>query len=199
MTKGPDGGLLEIGGSATTAPANDIRRFESAVWSLYTLSDNPSLPVHARAACRLAADHAVRVLKPGDPAVMILVGLVIEVGAGEPALDTKAVLVRLKKAGVEAGEADLAKAPEPLKEPPPSSIVTDGERHKALDRVYGAIETHLKDLDLTRVETAHYASRLESLRASPADVRSKADMAWLLLDAMERSLHFRAGQTGEGA
>ncbi|HEX9709323.1 MAG TPA: hypothetical protein VGB42_05085 [Candidatus Thermoplasmatota archaeon] len=193
-----DEGLLDIGRSTAAAAAHDIRRFESAVWSLYTLSDNASLPAPTRAACRLAADHAVKALRPGDPRVTFLVGLVIEAGAGDPPPDMKVLLVRLAKAGVKATEADLADAPPPLKEPPPSAIVTDEERRKALSRVFTAIEAHLKDTDLTPVETAHFRGRLEGLRTSAGDVRTKTEMAWALLDSMERSLYFRTRQTGEG-
>jgi hypothetical protein len=190
--------LLDIGRSTAAAAAHDIRRFESAIWSLYTLSDNASLPAASRAACRLAADHAVEALRPGDPRVTFLVGLVIEAGTADPPPSAKALLARLKKAGVEASEEDLARAPEPLKQPPAAAIVTDGERRKALERVLGAIEVHLKDTDLTPVEAAHFRGRLEGLRTSPADVRTKTEMAWALLDSIERSLYFRTRQTGEG-
>lgn len=198
MTMEVDEDLLDIGRSTAAAAAHDIRRFESAVWSLYTLSDNEALPVAVRAACRLAADHAVKSLKPGDPRVTFLVGLVIEAGTGDPPPTPKSLLTRLRKSGVEATVRDLQEAPAPLDQPPSAAIVTDGERRKALERVYGAIEVHFKDPDLTPVETQHYRQRLERLRASKGDVRTKTEMAWALLDSVERTLHHRTRQTGAG-
>lgn len=198
MTMDVDEGLLDIGRSTAAAAAHDIRRFESAVWSLYTLSDNTALPVSVRAACRLAADHAIDSLKPGDPRVTFLVGLVIEAGTGDPPPTPKGLLERLRKAGVEATAEQLQEAPAPLVQPPSAAVVTDGERAKALERVYGAVEAHLKDPDLTPVEAKHYRDRLERLRSTKADVRTKTEMAWSLLESVERLLYHRTRQTGAG-
>ncbi len=193
-----DDELLDIGRSTAAAAAHDIRRFESAVWSLYTLSDNAALPANVRAACRLAADHAVEALAPGDPRVTFLVGLVIEAGTGDTPPKMSTLLARLAKAGVKATAEDLAQAPAPLERPPSAALVTDSERQKALGRIYSAIEAHLKDPDLTPVEVANFRRRLDALRAAPGDVRTKTEMAWSLLEAVERLLYHRTRQTGAG-
>jgi hypothetical protein len=193
-----DDELLDIGRSTAAAAAHDIRRFESAVWSLYTLSDNPSLPVNVRAACRLGAAHAVESLKPGDPRVTFLVGLVIEAGTGDRPPKDSELVARLAKAGVKVTAADLKVAPAPLERPPSAALVTDGERRKALERIFSAIEVHLKDPDLTPVEAQHFRTRLDRLRAQQADVRTKTEMAWALLETVERALYHRTRQTGTG-
>ena len=146
----------------------------------------------------MAAEFAVDVIEPGDPRVGFLVGLVIEAGAEDKAKDVAALVVRLKKIGIEAKPTELEKAPPRLKQPPPTSLVTDAVRRKALESLFAKIETHLKDPDLTKVESAEGYRRLETLRASKADVRTKSDLAWSLLESIERSLHTRTRETGEG-
>ncbi len=189
---------LDLGRSSAAAAAHDIRRFESAVWSLYTLSENGSLPVHARAACRRAAEFATEELRPGDPRVAHLVQLVIDIGGADAPPKAEVVLARLKRAGVHATLEELQRAPAPLARPPSATIVGDAEREKALSRIFSAIESHLKDPDLNAMEKQNTTKRLESIRASKEDVRTRTERAWALLDFVERSLHLRSRETGTG-
>jgi hypothetical protein len=190
---------LDLGRSSAAAAAHDIRRFESAVWSLFTLSENASLPVHARAACRLAAEFATESLRPGDPRVAHLVALVIDLGGSDAPPKAEVVLARLKRAGVQATQEDMKRLPAPLTRPPSATIVGDAEREKALGRIFMAIESHLKDPDLSAVEKQNTTRRLEAIRASKEDVRTRTERAWSLLDFVERSLHLRSRETGDGA
>jgi len=190
---------LELGRSGAAAAAHDIRRFESAVWSLYTLSENASLPTYARTACRKAADFAMEHLKPGDPRVAHLVALVVEVAGSDATPKAEVILARLKRSGVEATAEELLQPPPRLERPPSATIIGDAEREKALARIFTAIESHLKDPDLSAVEKQSTTRRLEAIRASKEDVRTRTERAWSLLDFVERSLYLRSRETGDGA
>lgn len=184
--------------SPAATPAHDIRRFESAIWSLYILSDNPTLPPECRAACRVAAEFAVASLRPGDRAVQGLVELVIEVGGGEVAPPPEALLGRLRQVGWQGAATALDAAPPPLEGPPPRNIVSDKMRAEAFERILKATEVHLNDPDLSVPERNQLAGRLAEIRASKQDMRTRTERAWELLELVERNLYARTRETGEG-
>lgn len=172
-------------------PAHEIRRFESAVWSLYVLSENPALPLDARAACRAAADHAALDMTPGDDGVTALIQLVIEVGGGEKPVPREQLLGRLRQSGWVGDPTVLDKEPPPLVYPPPRNIVSDQLRSDALDKILSDIERHVKDPKMPPDQRQSYGLRLAELRASPADMRSKTERAWALLGVIERNREAR--------
>jgi len=184
--------------SPAAIPAHEIRRYESAVWSLYMLSENPSIKPYARAACRFAADFAVKNLNPGDRAVTPLMELVIEVGGGEVVPSKEALLARLRAVGWQGSPAELDKVPEPLEAPPTRSIVSDKLRQEAFERILAAVENHLHDQDLGVVEKKAIREKLAEVRSSKADIRTKTQRAWELLDWVERNLYMRTRETGVG-
>ncbi len=184
--------------SPAAQPAHEIRRFESAVWSLYVLSDNPSLPEDARAACRLGAEFAVKHLMPGASGVTPLMQLVIEVGGGEVAPSREHLLARLREAGWAGSNTDLDKAPPALTGPPPRNLVSDQMRSEAFGRILAECERHLRDPDLMAPQRHEYAARLAELRSGPGDVRTKTERAWALLDVLERNSYARTRETGAG-
>jgi hypothetical protein len=183
---------------AASQPAHEIRRFESAVWSLYVLSENPHLPVPARAACRLAADYAAANVQPGAVSVTALVQLAIEVGGGEVALSREALLARLREVGWAGAAAALDAPPPPLDGPPPRNLVSDQRRKEALDRILVECERHLRDPDLIAPKRHEYARRLAELKAVQADLRTKTERAWALLEVMERNFYARTHRPGQG-
>jgi hypothetical protein len=194
-------GMMDLGTdvvSAAAIPAHEIRRFESAVWSLYMLSDNPSLPVHCRAGCRLAADFAVASLKPADPRVAALVSLVIEVGGGEVAPAPDAILKLLREAGWTGTARELEATPAPLAGPPPRNLVSDRMRKEALDRILAEAERHLRDPDLLTPQKLEFGRRLDEIRKAKDEIRTKTERAWELLEALERNLYARTRETGAG-
>lgn len=184
--------------SAAAHPAHEIRRFESAVWSLYILSDNTSLPVDGRAACRIAADFAVEHLKPGARGVDGLVHLVIEVGGGEVAPPREMLLARLREIGWKGDPDSLAVVPKPLEGPPPRNLVSDQMRLDALERILKAAELHLSDPDFSVPERNALAARLGEIRVAKIDVRTRTERAWELLELVERNLYARTRETGAG-
>lgn len=184
--------------SAAATPAHEIRRFESAVWSLYILSDNSSLPVDGRAACRIAGDFAVEHLKPGDRGVAGLVHLVIEVGGGEVAPPREMLLAWLREIGWQGDPGALETPPRPLAGPPPRNIVSDQMRSAALERILKATEFHLGDPDLSVPERNALAARLGEIRAANMDIRTRTERAWELLELVERNLYARTRETGAG-
>jgi hypothetical protein len=184
--------------SADAMPAHEIRLLETAVWSLYTLSENPSLSAEGRAACRIGADFAVANLKPGDSGVAPLVQLVIEAGGGEQAPGREMLLARLRQAGWSGEPSALDKAPEPLRGPPPRNLVSDQKRAQALERILKAIERHLPDGDLSLPERNSLAASLGEIRSSKLDIRTRTERAWALLELVERNLLARARETGAG-
>jgi hypothetical protein len=184
-------------GLRASQPAHEIRRFESAVWSLYILSDNTGLPPEARAACRKAADFAAASMRPGDRGVEALIRLVIEVGGGENAPTRELLLARLREMGWAGEASDLDKAPEALAGPPPRNLVSDQLRRDAFDHIIGDIESRLRDNDLPADQRQAYAARLAELRAAPGDVRSKTDRAWALLGVLERNREARTRKAPE--
>jgi hypothetical protein len=179
-------------------PAHEIRRFESAVWSLFVLSDNPNLPVPARAACRIAAEYAAGSLEPGAQGVAALVQLAIEVGGGEVAPSKEALLARLREVGWAGGPSALDAPPPPLEGPPPRNLVSDQRRKEALDRIFAECERHLRDSDLLAPQRLEYARRLAEVKAMQADLRTKTERAWALLEVLERNLYARTRETGVG-
>ena len=176
-------------------PAHEIRRFESAVWSLYVLSENPALPLDARAACRAAADHAALDMTPGEDGVTALIQLVIEVGGGESPIPREALLGRLRQSGWVGDPAVLDKEPPPLVYPPPRNIVSDKLRTDALDKILADIERHIKDAKMPAEERQRYGLRLAQLRDGRGDTRSKTERAWALLGVLERNREARAAKT----
>lgn len=179
-------------------PAHEIRRFESALWSLYMLSDNPSLPVRGRAACRAAADHASSHMKPDDKAVASLVNLVIEVGGAETAPSEDLLLKILREVGWAGSPEDLARIPPALTAPPPRTLVSDKMRKEALDQILGECERHLSDGDLLAPQKAEFGKRVAEIRQSKGDIRTKTERAWELLEVLERNLYARTRETGAG-
>jgi hypothetical protein len=179
-------------GSRAGQPAHEIRRFESAVWSLYMLSENESLPAEARAACRAAADHAATEMGPGHPGVTALMQLVIEVGGGEAPPSREMLLARLRDAGWDGDASALGREPPPLVYPPPRNLVSDRMRGAALDKILADIELALADKQVPPEQRKAFAARLAALRAGPGDVRSKTDRAWALLGVIERNREARA-------
>jgi hypothetical protein len=186
-------------GSRASQPAHEIRRFESAVWSLYILSDNTGLPADARAACRAAADYAAARMTPGDPGVEALIRLVIEVGGGENAPPRELLLARLREAGWTGDARELDQAPPPLTGPPPRNLVSDQLRRDAFDHIVGDIETRLRDNDLAPDQRQAYAARLAELLGSQGEVRSKTERAWALLGVLERNRESRLRKPPESA
>lgn len=193
--------MIDLGTDVTPSasiPAHEIRRFESAIWSLYTLSDNHSLPAHSRAACRVAADHATGHMQPSDRAVPSLVNLVIEVGGAETPPTKDALLKRLGEIGWQGSPEALDTAPAPLDGPPPRTLVSDKMRQQALDKILAECERHLKDADLLAPQKAEYAKRLEEIHAMKGDIRTATERAWALLEVLERNLYARTRETGAG-
>jgi len=184
--------------SPAVLPAHEIRRYESAVWSLYMLSENPSIKTYARAACRAAADFALENLKPGDRAVTALMELVIEVGGLDNVPAKEALLALLRAIGWKGPASDLDKEPEPLSSPPPRSIVNDKLREEAFERILTSVERHLSDPDLSVVEKNAMREKLAEIRASKSDIRTRTQRAWELLDWVERNLYLRTRETGVG-
>ena len=184
-------------GSRASQPAHEIRRFESAVWSLYILSDNTGLPADARAACRTAADFAAASMRPGDAGVEALIRLVIEVGGGENAPARELLLARLREVGWTGDARQLEQAPPPLEGAPPRNLVSDQLRRDAYDRIVGDIESRLREPDLPAEQRQAYAARLTELRSAPGDIRSKTERAWALLGVLERNKGARARKADE--
>jgi hypothetical protein len=194
--------MMDLGTDVTPAasiPAHEIRRFESAIWSLYMLSDNPSVPAECRAACRIAADHAAGHMQPSDRAVPSLVNLVIEVGGADTPPTKGALLKRLGEIGWQGSPEALDIAPAPLDGPPARTLVSDKMRKQALDKILAECERHLKDADLLAPQKAEYAKRLDEIRSAKGDIRTKTEQAWALLEVLERNLYARTRETGAGA
>jgi hypothetical protein len=180
-----------------SAEAHEIRRFESAVWSLYVLSENEGLPQEARAACRLAADFAATSMGPGHPGVAGLMQLVIEVGGGEAPVPRAKLVALLREAGFEGDPGALDHPPPPLVYPPPRNLVSDKQRREAAEKVLGEIEAHLRDPKMPAEERTRYLARLGQLRASGADVRTQTERAWALLHVLERNRQARSLKQAE--
>lgn len=186
-------------GSRASQPAHEIRRFESAVWSLFILSDNTGLPADARAACRAAADFAAASMRPGDAGVEALIRLVIEVGGGENAPSLELLLARLREVGWTGDAHQLEQAPPPLTGPPPRNLISDQMRRDAFDRIVGDIERRLADNEIPPDQRPAYAARLNQLRDSPGDIRSKTERAWALLAVLERNREARSRKPSDTA
>ena len=172
--------------------AHEIRRFESAVWSLFVLSENTSLPDSCRAACRLAAEYAAERLEPGAPEVGALVEMAIEVGGGENAPSEELLLARLRRLGWQGPSSALKEAPPPLSGAPPRNLVSQRLREKALENILREVERHLSNKDVAVPKREELARRLEELRKGSIDVRTKTERAWQLLEVVERNLHASA-------
>lgn len=181
-----------VGSGRPPPAAHEIRKFESAVWSLYVLSENDTLPLATRAACRAAADHAATEMGPGHPGVTALVQLVIDAGGGEGPVPKEALLAHLRQAGWQGEASALDREPPPLVYPPPRNLVSDQMRGDALDKVLSDIARVLDDKELPPEQRSLYSARLADLRSSPGDVRSKTERAWALLGVLERNREARA-------
>jgi hypothetical protein len=168
--------------------AHDIRRFESAVWSLFVLSDNASLPAPARAACRLAAEFAAARLEPGAPQVGGLVELAVEVGGGEVAPEEERLLARLRALGWQGPQSAIREAPPPLPGAPPRNLVSEKLRQQALENILREIEGRLANRALAIPRREELLRRITELRMGGADVRTKTERAWQLLEVVERNL-----------
>lgn len=168
--------------------AHDIRRFESAVWSLFVLSENASLPDAARAACRMAAELAVAHLAPGAPQVAGLVEMAVQVGGGEIALTEEVLLARLRALGWQGPASALRQAPPALVGAPPRNLVSERRRQQALENILREIEGPLSNKAVALPKREELIGRLQELRKGPGDVRTKTERAWQLLEVVERNL-----------
>lgn len=188
---------MPAGGPADAA--HEIRRFESVVWSLFVLSENTSIPVPCRAACRLAADFAAERLEPGAPQVPTLVELAIEVGGGENAPREELLLARLRRLGWQGPASALKEAPPPLSGAAPRNIVSERLRQEALANILREVERRLANKDVAIPKREELLRRLDELRKGPGEVRTKTERAWQLLDAIERNLHAARPRDGPKA
>jgi hypothetical protein len=182
--------------SGPPASAHDIRRFESAVWSLFVLSDNTSLPAPYRAACRLAAEFAAARLAPGAPEVATLVELAVEVGGGEGAVPDELLLARLRTLGWQGPPTAILEAPAPLQGAPPRNLVSERLRAQALETVLRQVEARLSDKALVLLRREEFARRVEELRRGPGDIRTKTERAFELLEVVERNAGAAARRKG---